>query len=51
MLADFLEKQVKVQKEALSRRDICMVTSYSPSMGFSVGAEMIRTVDFRLEQG
>jgi len=50
MLADFLENQVKVQKEALIRSDLCMVALYSPNMGFSVGAEMIRTVDFRLEQ-
>lgn len=42
VLADGLEKQVKVQKEALSRRDLCLVTSYSPNAGFSVGAAMGR---------
>ncbi len=30
VLADSLEKQVKVQKEALSRGDLCLVTSDSP---------------------
>ncbi len=42
VLADSLEKQVKVQKEALSRGDLCLVTPYSPSAGFSVGAAMGR---------
>jgi hypothetical protein len=39
MLADFLENQVKVQKEALIRSDLCLVTPYSPNMRFSVGAK------------
>jgi predicted Rossmann fold nucleotide-binding protein DprA/Smf involved in DNA uptake len=42
VLADSLEKQVKVQKEALSRGDLCLVTPYSPNAGFSVGAAMGR---------
>lgn len=42
VLADSLEKQVKVQKEALTRGDLCLVTPYSPSAGFSVGAAMGR---------
>jgi hypothetical protein len=39
MLADFLENQFKVQKEALIRSDLCMVALYSPNMGFPVGAK------------
>jgi DNA processing protein len=42
VLADNLEKQVKVQKEALGRRDLCLVTPYNPNAGFSVGAAMGR---------
>lgn len=42
VLADSLEKQVKVRKEALSRGDLCLVTPYSPNAGFSVGAAMGR---------
>ena len=42
VLADSLEKQVKVQKEAVSRGDLCLVTPYSPNAGFSVGAAMGR---------
>lgn len=42
VLADSLEKQVKVQKEALRRGDLCLVTPYHPSAGFSVGAAMGR---------
>lgn len=42
VLADSLEKQVKVQKDALSRGDLCLVTPYSPNAGFSVGAAMGR---------
>jgi len=42
VLADSLERQVKVQKEALSRGDLCLVTPYSPDAGFSVGAAMGR---------
>ena len=34
VLADSLEKQVRVQKEALSRGDLCLVTPYSPNAGF-----------------
>ena len=42
VLADSLERAVKGQKEALSRGDLCLVTPYSPSAGFSVGAAMGR---------
>ena len=42
VLADSLEKQVKGQKEALKRGDLCLVTPYSPNAGFSVGAAMGR---------
>jgi predicted Rossmann fold nucleotide-binding protein DprA/Smf involved in DNA uptake len=42
VLADSLEKQVKIQKEALSRGDLCLVTPYNPNAGFSVGAAMGR---------
>lgn len=42
VLADSLEKQVKVQKEALRRGDLCLVTPYSPNARFSVGAAMGR---------
>lgn len=42
VLADSLEKQVKVQKDALRRGDLCLVTPYSPNAGFSVGAAMGR---------
>jgi hypothetical protein len=42
--ADSLEKQVKVQKEALSRGDLCLVTPYSPNAGFSVGAAWVAIV-------
>ncbi|GAB4549886.1 MAG: hypothetical protein Fur0016_03850 [Anaerolineales bacterium] len=42
VLADSLERQVRVQKEALRRGDLCLVTPYSPNAGFSVGAAMGR---------
>jgi len=42
VLADSLEKQVKVRKEALKMGDLCLVTPYSPNAGFSVGAAMGR---------
>jgi predicted Rossmann fold nucleotide-binding protein DprA/Smf involved in DNA uptake len=42
VLADSLEKQARVQKEALGRGDLCLVTPYSPNAGFSVGAAMGR---------
>ena len=42
VLADSLERTVRSQKEALSRGDLCLVTPYSPSAGFSVGAAMGR---------
>ncbi len=42
VLADSLERQAKVQKEALSRGDLCIVTPHSPNAGFSVGAAMGR---------
>ena len=42
VLADSLERAVRGPKEALSRGDLCLVTSYSPNAGFSVGAAMGR---------
>jgi predicted Rossmann fold nucleotide-binding protein DprA/Smf involved in DNA uptake len=42
VLADSLERAVKSRKDALSRGDLCLVTPYSPSAGFSVGAAMGR---------
>ena len=42
VLADSLERQVKGQKEALKRGDLCLVTPYSPNAGFCVGAAMGR---------
>lgn len=42
VLADSLERAVKSRKEALSRGDLCLITPYSPSAGFSVGSAMGR---------
>jgi predicted Rossmann fold nucleotide-binding protein DprA/Smf involved in DNA uptake len=42
VLADSLERAVRGQKNALARGDLCLVTPYSPSAGFSVGAAMGR---------
>ncbi|MFZ5911847.1 MAG: DNA-processing protein DprA [Chloroflexota bacterium] len=42
VLADSLERQARVQKEALGCGDLCLVTPYSPNAGFSVGAAMGR---------
>jgi predicted Rossmann fold nucleotide-binding protein DprA/Smf involved in DNA uptake len=42
VLADSLTRAAKSQKEALRRGDLCLVTPYSPSAGFSVGAAMGR---------
>ena len=42
VLADSLERAVRGPKEALKRGDLCLVTPYSPSAGFSVGAAMGR---------
>ncbi len=42
VLADSLTRAVKGPKEALSRGDLCLVTPYSPTAGFSVGAAMGR---------
>ncbi|MFN3742538.1 MAG: DNA-processing protein DprA [Anaerolineales bacterium] len=42
VLADSLTRAVKGQKEALKRGDLCLVTPYHPSAGFSVGAAMGR---------
>ena len=42
VLADSLTRAVRSRKEALSRGDLCLVTPYSPSAGFSVGAAMGR---------
>ena len=42
VLADSLERAVRGPKEALNRRDLCLVTPYSPNAGFSVGAAMGR---------
>lgn len=42
VLADSLERAVRGPKDALSRGDLCLVTPYGPSAGFSVGAAMGR---------
>jgi DNA processing protein len=42
VLADSLEKVVRTRQAALQRGDLCLVTPYSPSAGFSVGAAMGR---------
>lgn len=42
VLADSLERAVRGPKDALSRGDLCLVTPYTPSAGFSVGAAMGR---------
>jgi predicted Rossmann fold nucleotide-binding protein DprA/Smf involved in DNA uptake len=42
MLADSLERAVKSRNDKLERGDLCLVTPYSPSAGFSVGAAMGR---------
>jgi predicted Rossmann fold nucleotide-binding protein DprA/Smf involved in DNA uptake len=42
VLADSLEKVVGLRQDALRRRDLCLVTPYSPKAGFSVGAAMGR---------
>jgi len=42
VLADSLERAVRGQKNALRRGDLCLVTPYSPTAGFSVGAAMGR---------
>lgn len=42
VLADSLEKTVRTRQDALRRGDLCLVTPYSPSAGFSVGAAMGR---------
>jgi predicted Rossmann fold nucleotide-binding protein DprA/Smf involved in DNA uptake len=42
VLADSLEKNVRTRQDALRRGDLCLVTPYSPSAGFSVGAAMGR---------
>ncbi|MEJ2597827.1 MAG: DNA-processing protein DprA [Anaerolineales bacterium] len=42
VLANNLEKVVRTRREALQRGDLCFVTPYSPSAGFSVGAAMGR---------
>ena len=42
VLADSLEKVVRNYKDALQRGDLCLVTPYSPTAGFSVGAAMGR---------
>ena len=42
VLADSLERAVRGPQDALSRGDLCLVTPYSPSAGFSVGAAMGR---------
>jgi len=42
VLADSLERAVRVTQEALSRGDLCLVTPYSPNAGFTVGAAMGR---------
>ncbi len=42
VLADSLERTVRSRNEALKRGDLCLVTPYSSSAGFSVGAAMGR---------
>ena len=42
VLADSLEKVVRIHQEALRRGDLCLVTPYSPDAGFSVGSAMGR---------
>jgi DNA processing protein len=42
VLADSLEKVVRIHQEALRRGDLCLVTPYSPNAGFLVGAAMGR---------
>jgi DNA processing protein len=42
VLADSLEKTIRARQDALRRGDLCLVTPYSPSAGFSVGAAMGR---------
>lgn len=42
VLADSLERQAKLWREALKRGDLCLVTPYSPNAGFSIGAAMGR---------
>jgi len=42
VLSDSLTRAVRSRKEALKRGDLCLVTPYSPSAGFSVGAAMGR---------
>jgi predicted Rossmann fold nucleotide-binding protein DprA/Smf involved in DNA uptake len=42
VLADGLERAVRIQKDALGRGDLCLVTPYNPNSGFSVGAAMGR---------
>ncbi len=42
VLADSLQRAVKSRKERLKRGDLCLVTPYSPTAGFSVGAAMGR---------
>jgi predicted Rossmann fold nucleotide-binding protein DprA/Smf involved in DNA uptake len=42
VLANGLEKVVRIRQEALQRGDLCLVTPYSPNAGFSVGAAMGR---------
>jgi predicted Rossmann fold nucleotide-binding protein DprA/Smf involved in DNA uptake len=42
VLADGLEKAIRSRETILRRGDLCLVTPYSPSAGFSVGAAMGR---------
>ena len=42
VLADSLEKAVRTRQDVLRRGNLCLVTSYSPNAGFSVGAAMGR---------
>jgi len=42
VLADSLERAVRARKSKLQRGDLCLLTPYNPSSGFSVGAAMGR---------
>jgi predicted Rossmann fold nucleotide-binding protein DprA/Smf involved in DNA uptake len=42
VLAHSLEKAVRPRKDSISQGNLCLVSSYSPSAGFSVGAAMGR---------
>jgi len=51
VLANCLEKHVKVQKEALIRSDLSMVTLYSPHMDFSSVRKYFELLTFTWNKG